>query len=147
MNNENIEIELSAEELRKASRPRIPERPVTATRRSARVTARIAGAASAVVVAAGAGVWAVNADAPDAVDPPPVIEMAAVEAPAVTQPAVPEGPPVRVRNPFDKGEVFEFPPGTSDEEAHAAVADALMQRAMERQARLDTRHTKRRRAG
>ena len=31
--------------------------------------------------------------------------------------------------------------------AHAAVADALMHRAMERQAKLDTRHTKRRRAG
>ena len=35
-------------------------------------------------------------------------------------------------NPFDPSEVFEFPPGTSETEAHDVVADLLLQRARER---------------
>lgn len=50
-----------------------------------------------------------------------------------------EGQPVRFANPFDDSEVFEFPPGTSEAEARAAVADVLMERAMERQDQLDAR--------
>lgn len=57
--------------------------------------------------------------------------------------AVPEAPgppsadnaPVRLTNPFDATEVFEFPPGTSETEARDAVADLLLQRARERQNR------------
>lgn len=57
----------------------------------------------------------------------PVAEPAAsVETPVV------EAPPVRVRNPFDKTEVFEFPAGTSKAAARDAVAETLMQRARER---------------
>lgn len=41
-------------------------------------------------------------------------------------------PPVKFRNPFDKTEVFEFPAGTSRTEARDAVAEILMQRALER---------------
>jgi hypothetical protein len=40
--------------------------------------------------------------------------------------------PVRVKNPFDHSEVFEFPPGTSLKEARQSVAQILMQRAHER---------------
>lgn len=40
---------------------------------------------------------------------------------------------VRFVNPFDPGEVFEFPPGTTEEDARGAVADILIQRAQERQ--------------
>lgn len=40
--------------------------------------------------------------------------------------------PVRVRNPFDAAEVFEFPPGTSQAEAHDQVAAVLRKRAEER---------------
>jgi hypothetical protein len=43
------------------------------------------------------------------------------------------GMPVRFTNPFDPTEVFEFPTGTSEEEAHAAVADLLVNRARERE--------------
>jgi hypothetical protein len=143
---ESVEIELNAEELRNLSRPRNSPLRAEPVRRSARSTL-IAGATSAAIVAACAGVWALNADAPQEVAPPPPVAMAAVEAPVAAVPAAPEAPPVRIRNPFDKGEVFEFPPGTSAEEARAAVADALMQRAMERQALLDVRPTKRKRAG
>jgi hypothetical protein len=40
--------------------------------------------------------------------------------------------PVRFANPFDATEVFEFPPGTSENEAHDAVADILTKRAQDR---------------
>jgi hypothetical protein len=43
-----------------------------------------------------------------------------------------EGLPLRFRNPFDRKEVFTFPPGTSLADARAQVADMLMKRAQER---------------
>jgi hypothetical protein len=42
--------------------------------------------------------------------------------------------PVRFANPFDENEVFEFPAGTSEQDARDAVAGFLLQRAMARQA-------------
>jgi hypothetical protein len=42
-------------------------------------------------------------------------------------------PALRVVNPFDVTEVFEFPAGTSTAEGHAKVAQVLLQRARERQ--------------
>lgn len=145
---ESLEIELGSEELRNASRPRISPAPAEPTRGgSGQSPAVIAGASTAVIVAACAGVWALNAESPREIPPPPPEPLAAVvETPAAEAPLIPEGPPVRIRNPFDKSEVFEFPPGTSEEDAHAKVADALMQRAMERQALLATRPAKRKRA-
>lgn len=145
---ESVEIELSEVELRNLARPRLSRRPVEhAAGRSGRSPALIVGASSAAVLAACAGVWALNADTPREIPPPPPAALAAVEVPvAAAAPVVPEGPPVRIRNPFDKGEVFEFPAGTSEEAARAAVADTLMQRAMERQDVLDTRPTKRKRS-
>jgi hypothetical protein len=50
-----------------------------------------------------------------------------------------EGEPVRFANPFDPKEVFEFPAGTSEAEARDAVAEMLMERAMERQGKFDAR--------
>ncbi len=41
-------------------------------------------------------------------------------------------PPVEFRNPFDRSEVFEFPPGTSADEARESVATVLLQRARAR---------------
>lgn len=49
------------------------------------------------------------------------------------------GAPVRFANPFDANEVFEFPAGTSEAEARDAVAEILMERAMERQGKFDAR--------
>jgi hypothetical protein len=40
--------------------------------------------------------------------------------------------PVRVANPFDASEVFEFPAGTSEADAHEAVAGFLIERAARR---------------
>jgi hypothetical protein len=62
--------------------------------------------------------------------PPPVVAQEVVEIPAE---APPEPPVVRVKNPFDDSEVFEFPPGTPPNVARDKVADILMARAMERQ--------------
>jgi hypothetical protein len=47
--------------------------------------------------------------------------------------------PVRFANPFDAKEVFEFPAGTSEAQARDAVAEILMERAMERQRKFDAR--------
>lgn len=46
----------------------------------------------------------------------------------------PQQPTVRVVNPFDASEVFEFPAGTSKDESREKVAQILLQRARERQA-------------
>lgn len=46
----------------------------------------------------------------------------------------PQAEPVRFVNPFDKSEVFEFPPGTTQEDARDEVAKLLLERGMERRA-------------
>jgi hypothetical protein len=55
--------------------------------------------------------------------------------------AIPEpgGDTIRFANPFDASEVFEFPAGTTETEAREAVADFLVERAMNRQARLNSK--------
>jgi hypothetical protein len=78
--------------------------------------------------------------------PSPALQDTAQE-PWSTATSEPEGEPVRVANPFDASEVFEFPEGTSDAEARAAVAEALMKRAQDRYAQLDSRPGKGRAAG
>jgi hypothetical protein len=44
----------------------------------------------------------------------------------------PAGEPLRVANPFDSTEVFEFPAGTSEADAREAVAGFLIERAARR---------------
>lgn len=44
----------------------------------------------------------------------------------------PVGEPLRVANPFDSTEVFDFPAGTSEADAHEAVAGFLLDRATRR---------------
>jgi hypothetical protein len=66
---------------------------------------------------------------------------AAPAAPVSVTPPPPSSPstdatPVRFVNPFDRKEVFEFPPGTSTADAREAVAELLSQRARERQSLL-----------
>jgi hypothetical protein len=62
----------------------------------------------------------------------------------VVDPTVPDAPPVRIVNSFDKSEVFEFPPGTPEAEARAAVADLLRTRAIARQGQLEARQSQQR---
>ena len=44
--------------------------------------------------------------------------------------------PLRMTNPFDRTEVFEFPPGTSKAEARESIANVLLERARERRPQL-----------
>jgi hypothetical protein len=63
--------------------------------------------------------------------------------PTATLPAESPEPPVRFRNPFDASEVFEFPPGTSDDSARESVAAMLLQRARDRQATHEAKNSQR----
>lgn len=65
---------------------------------------------------------------------------AKVSATAVpTQPAEAEASPTRFENPFDTSEVFEFPPGTTQDVARESVAEMLLERARERRAQQTAR--------
>jgi hypothetical protein len=64
----------------------------------------------------------------------PVAPAAPVAATA-TAPQVAHVAAVRVKNPFDPQEVFEFPGGTTPAEARQKVSQLLMQRAAERRGR------------
>jgi hypothetical protein len=46
--------------------------------------------------------------------------------------ALPEDSPTRFANPFDASEIFEFPPGTTEDDARESVAQILFERARER---------------
>jgi len=66
-------------------------------------------------------------------------------APAISEPAQPtvaQAQPLRFKNPFDKSEVFEFPAGTTLQEARASVADLLRQRAQDRHIRRGLQHSR-----
>jgi hypothetical protein len=73
-----------------------------------------------------------------AMHPVPHLRTTTIKAPFSTpSPETPtaesrQPPPVRFRNPFDRSEVFEFPPGTSVEEARQSAAALLLQRARDR---------------
>ena len=51
------------------------------------------------------------------------------------------GEPLRVANPFDSTEVFEFPAGTSEVDAQEAIAGFLIERASRRGVVRDHRHS------
>jgi hypothetical protein len=55
-------------------------------------------------------------------------------------PSMSVGEPLRVANPFDSSEIFEFPAGTSEADAHEAVAGFLLERATRRGVASDRRH-------
>jgi hypothetical protein len=48
--------------------------------------------------------------------------------------------PLRVANPFDASEVFEFPAGTSEADAQDAIAGFLIERASRRGVTRASRH-------
>jgi|SRR5882757_1770958 len=66
--------------------------------------------------------------------PPAVVQVSTPPPPAPTPvaPAAPAAEPVLFKNPFDRSEVFEFPPGTTRNEARDAVAQLLLERAQGR---------------
>ena len=133
---QSIEIELSADEVMSLSR-NAPTGAISQSQKPSRNRGRLpislACTAAVLFVAVGA---AYRYEASARVQPPaPPLALQAVvpdEPPVAAEPQNLE--PVRFQNPFDKREVFEFPHGTSQQEAHDAVANLLLQRAMERRA-------------
>lgn len=114
-------------------------KPVTRNRRRRTFTV---GMTALVVALAVAVTVAHRPRAPatqPALSPPPAAPVRAPAPPprgrslvaaqrAATEPA-PAPPPVKFRNPFDRSEVFEFPAGTSYEDARGQVAQLLLDRA------------------
>jgi hypothetical protein len=162
---ESVEIELSADELldlsraHYAARPsseapiqRANERALSAPRpgssmnRSWHSSLVLASIGSVLLLATIATLRSGASEVTFQPEPPSDLSQYDSEQALDVRPAVQDSKPVRVRNPFDKSEVFEFPSGTSEQEAHDAVADVLLQRAIERQAEYDARHGRKRKA-
>ena len=138
---DTIELELTAKELRRLSRAHRQARGATPgfAYRAGKGLLRLwpLALAGALVGIAAAISWHPNP--PHRVLPPPApvppvhSTPTAVPHPVVlAPPQVKESPPVRVRNPFDASEIFEFPAGTTQAEARQKVAQALLQRAVDR---------------
>jgi hypothetical protein len=157
-----LEIELTADDLLAVCKPQrpvpaLPARPPCAAgsceaqrashpgtwklspKAPARIALRSSRVAQALGAALGAALIAALVYRPS---PPTHIPRAApqaVTAEARSSPAepaaAPRRPTVHFANPFDRAEVFEFPPGTTLEEAREAVAEILVARARDRQLR------------
>ena len=154
---ETGEIELSGEELKVLSRvnpstasvaaPAAAEAKTTSSRPIHRVMWRwpvalaCAGAVSLAAIGAGYRVNTLNEMSARAAL---VAQLQDVTPSVQAEPVYAE--PVRLQNPFDKREVFEFPAGTSEQEARDAMADMLLKRAIDRQAAYDARHPRRKSA-
>jgi hypothetical protein len=149
---DTIELELTPEQIAVLMRAATPERPVAAPieliplrstpppprRRPFEVQLRAIRVPAIVTIA----VFAISLsgmkyvamsreqEVPLAPSPPPAMP-SAPEVPLPT-PAIPSAEPVHFTNPFDDSEVFDFPAGTSDDEARAAVAELLIERARDR---------------
>ena len=110
---------------REASAPKLPTSRYPA---GARIALSLVGAL--VLVSAGYGLIAWHKATPSLADTfeqkTSLRELLSEASPAETE-------PVRLTNPFDAKEVFEFSPGTTQDAAREAVADILMKRAMSRQ--------------
>ncbi len=138
---QQLALSRAAEAARATARPdesspvlSVPEYENFASRRTARVdfvcnvTFAVAGLGIAV-----AFLWPASDRHPPA--PAPAVTRAAPLAEvAPAGPAEPQGAPVRIKNPFDATEVFEFPHGTTESEAREAVAERLLSRARDRRA-------------
>ncbi|HEY5808774.1 MAG TPA: hypothetical protein VIT67_12435 [Povalibacter sp.] len=149
------EVELSAQDLlaleppRAPAEPRVqpaavgapavdvvkPAKPAPASRN--RWSPQYTAWAVALAIAVGVGFGAVQLNSA----PPRHARNTIVSSiPQKPDPIIEDEEPTLARNPFDPSEVFELPPGMSEEEARIAVADLLMKRAADRQASIATRH-------
>jgi hypothetical protein len=142
---DTIELELTAEEMGRLSRP-APQAPISKGRYplwSVPLAAALVGVAVSIA-------WRPNpphyvapqlAPLPATASAPPVVSKPAVPAQLPPSPPSqilqgPRGRPVRVKNPFDPQEVFEFPEGTTAIEARQKVSELLLQRAVGRRNRV-----------
>lgn len=137
---DTIELELSAEEMRRLTRA-AGQAPAASAVSAGKRRFRLwpVTLAAALVGIAAMIAWRPGPPPRTAprIAPAPVRAVAAMP-PAVSAPAVlapppqPQAPPVRVKNPFDAQEVFEFPAGTTRAEARQKISEVLLQRAVDR---------------
>jgi len=137
---DTIELELTPFELQTLSSAAIVESTpvgrigrVAKKPRFVRVSRWAAIATAAVVAGVSSGITYLATAQSGAV---PLVEPSAMSA-ALTAPepvAATEAieTPVKVANPFDASEIFEFPSTTTESDAEQAVADFLLQRARDR---------------
>jgi hypothetical protein len=144
---DTIELELTAEEMRRLS----PPAPKTLTARggyrvwSVPLAAALAGAAVSFAlrpsppryIAPRIAASPTPEAAPATISPPPapaaLVQLPTSPVSQVSQVSqVRQGRRVRVTNPFDPQEVFEFPAGTTQVEARQKVSELLLQRAVDR---------------
>ena len=138
---DTIELELTTKELRRLSRAaRWTQGPNPGfASRAATGLMRLWPVALAAVLVGVAAAIAWRPNPPQRLAPKLAPAAAASSTPVthsqparLADPPHPQGPPVRVRNPFDAREVFEFPAGTTKVEARQKVAQLLLQRAVDR---------------
>jgi hypothetical protein len=144
---DTIELELTAAEMRglsRAARKAYATRVDSAGKRAIRLwpmalAAALVGVAAIVAWRPGPPHQAAPRTPPTpaiATTPPPASQPAALLEPQELQKPQeldePQRPPMRVRNPFDAKEVFEFPAGTTKAEARKKVSEILLQRAVDR---------------
>jgi hypothetical protein len=111
---------------REASAPKVPTSRYPA---GARIALSLVGAF--VLVSAGYGLMAWRKATPSLADTfEQKTSMHELLSGAASQA---EAEPVRLTNPFDAKEVFEFSPGTTPDAAREAVAEILLKRAIARQ--------------
>ena len=120
-----IEVMLNSQQLGALTNSRKVDAP---QHRKLHIVIGIAIAAVLVVLGGVAHLAAKQTPAPQTV----VQKSAPPPPPAPIEPPAPAGEPVRLKNPFDRSEVFEFPPGTTHAEARDAVAKLLLERAQGR---------------
>lgn len=139
INETDTEIELSAQDLLALSEPKQAQEPATnptlptaepVKRASPRkLVLSLALTVSAVAVAV---TYAISSSGGASQS----IATSSQQIAQIDEPApqsLADSQPVRFVNPFDAGEVFEFPAGTTQAQARDAVAEVLMERAISRQ--------------
>ncbi|HEU4624545.1 MAG TPA: hypothetical protein VFS52_07280 [Steroidobacteraceae bacterium] len=124
-----IEIELTAAELRALTQSAVSPAndAVAAPKRKLGNSAwPLVLTLAAIAAVLGAVTYVANRHTETVASSPAYGVSAAMADPAAS------APPVEFANPFDRKEVFEFPPGTSELEAHDSVEQQLLQRARHR---------------
>jgi len=140
-NDDTIELPLTQEDMLALSRAAEKEHAETNLHKSALITAGrflrdlsvrsrtrrwplvLASSALGIVIGVVLGVVVADRISTVTISPPP----------SATHSLASLDSPVRFGNPFDASEVFEFPPGTSVDQARQSVAAILLQRARDRQ--------------
>jgi hypothetical protein len=116
-----------------APQPLFEVRPVSRLRRWHQTPIAIAKVAGAVMAYAAFAWWSALQFAEQPQPPATAVARPTVVIPQPALIASSSQPAMRVVNPFDATEVFEFPAGTSRAESRDKVAQILLQRARERQ--------------